>query len=128
MSREEKYEIAKQIWAERCGIKIEHVAIKDVNFHLTQLCKKLDMFDSISTIIEFVMRISPFDSLYFTQYGFNENTEVTINGWQWAMKIFGACMQYLNMLQVGDYSKDTGEFYELVHLQDIMEKFRKEKE
>lgn len=115
MSEEEKYGVAKKIWAERCGIELEYVQIKDINYFLIKLCKKFELFDNIEAIIKFIQSLSPFDK-------YSSETEVTINKWQWAMKIFSACMMYLQMSLIRNRDK-FGNVYDIIHLENLETKF-----
>jgi hypothetical protein len=86
-------EIAKCIWADRCGIEYKYVKIGNITAGLLKICYETGAVDTLHKFYDFVESCSP-----FSKYEINNNKIVTKENY--LMNIFKACLSYLSLLMI----------------------------
>lgn len=118
MSNEELLEVAKKIWAKRCGLEIEHVKVRNIVRNLIFLCQKLGCFEKENTLLTFIGDIAPFNK-YFPK----QNDSVQLTPEDFNFHVFKACMNYLSFVKVKEKDHNYDRWYDLIKMADEMDEF-----
>ena len=117
--------IAKYIWADRCGIKVEHVEFIRIVQHLLDLMLDLGVADSRETFLSFVTNCSPHKK-YSVLYS-KPIKKYTVEDFH--KSVFNSCMRFLNLLPVkegGEILIDMDYIDEEYKIENIEERIGKE--
>jgi hypothetical protein len=90
-------EIAKCIWADRCGLEYKYVKIGNITAGLLKICYETGAVDTLHKFYDFIERCSPFSKYDF--FSSNDNDKIVTRK-SHIIDVFKASLSYLSMLQI----------------------------